>query len=299
MIRYALIVFALLLVAFVPFSIQRSGLKVGSKKFTESVILGEVLAHLSRDAGLPATHYQELGGTKLVFEALLKGDIDIYPEYSGTIREEILAGQEIEDEDQLRRILREQGILMSRPLGFNNSYALGMKRERADELGLNAVSDLTRHPDLRFGFGSEFMDREDGWPKLRQHYGLSPRDVKGMDHDLAYRRLDAGAIDVIDVYTTDAKIEVFDMAVLADDLKYFPRYDALLLYRADLVDRYPDVTQALLTIEGQFDDATMTQMNARAESSGDQQTRVSESRIAADFLADRLNVHVKVKEETR
>jgi osmoprotectant transport system permease protein len=162
MIRYATIVVVLLLVAFVPFSIQSSGLKVGSKKFTESVILGEVLTHVSRDAGLPATHYQELGGTKLVFEAMVKGDIDIYPEYSGTIHEEILAGRELEDDDQVRQILREQGILMSRPLGFNNSYALGMKRERVEELGLDAVSDLTRHPDLRFGFGSDFMDREDG-----------------------------------------------------------------------------------------------------------------------------------------
>ena len=298
MIRYAAFVLGLLLLAFIPFSQERADIKVGSKKFTESVILGELLTLVSHDAGVPTAHYQELGGTALVFESLRNGDIDIYPEYTGTIRQEILAGRPAEDDQQLRTALAEQGILMSRPLGFNNSYALGMKKERAAEFGLTTISDLSRRPDLRFGFSSEFMDRQDGWPKLREHYGLSPRDAKGMDHDLAYRQLDAGAIDVIDVYSTDAKINVHGITVLEDDRQCFPRYDAVFLYRADLADRHPQLVEALLKLEGKLDAATMMQMNARAELAGAEPSRVSESRAAADFLADRMNIRVAVQEET-
>jgi osmoprotectant transport system permease protein len=298
MIRYAAAALLLLALALVPFSSARTGLKIGSKKFTESVILGELLAHLARDTGFPAAHFQELGGTKLVFDALRAGDIDIYPEYTGTIREEILAGQQIDDDQQLRRALEEQGVLMSRPLGFNNSYALGMKQERVNQLGLKTISDLARRPDLRYGFSSEFMDREDGWPSLRRHYGLAPRQAQGMDHDLAYRQLDAGSIDVTDVYTTDAKINVYGIAMLEDDRQYFPRCDAVLLYRADLADRHPRLVKALRKLEGQIDDASMTHMNARAELARATLDRVSESRVAADFLADRLNIRVEVAEQT-
>ncbi len=292
--QYFAITVILLLLAFIPLSYEQPGLRVGSKKFTESVILGEILANLSRDQDIQAAHYQELGGTRLVYEALKNGEIDIYPEYTGTISEEILAAQPIDGSEQMRTALSKQGVLMSGALGLNNTYAFGMKKETAERLGMEAISDLARRPDLKFGFSSEWMERqEDGWPKLREHYGLSPRNVKGMDHDLAYRQLDDGDIDVIDVYTTDAKIRQYDITVLEDDRKFFPRYDAVLLYRADLVDRQPDLVRQLLRLEGQVNDALMMQMNARAELDG-----LPETQVAADFLAERFNIAKNVEDET-
>ena len=250
MIRWGAAALALLLLAFTPLSCEREGVKVGSKKFTESVILGEMVSLMVADAGFPATHYRELGGSQLVFQALRNGDIDLYPEYSGTIRLEILAGRGLIDDAGVAPALHEMGVSISRPLGFNNSYALGMKQSRAKELGITRVSDLARHPDLAFGFSNEFMDREDGWRNLQRHYELPQRNVRGLDHDLAYRQLRLGALDVIDLYLTDAKIELYDLAILEDERAYFPRYDAVLLYRSDLAARFPAVVDSVLRLEG-------------------------------------------------
>jgi osmoprotectant transport system permease protein len=292
--RYFAIAAVLLLLAFVPFSYEQAGLRVGSKAFTEQVILGEMLAHLSRDFGVEPAHFQQIGGTRLVYEELLNGGIDIYPEYTGTISEEILAGQPIDDVEQMRAALAEQGVLMSAPLGFNNTYAFGMKKETAEQFGIKSISDLAKRPDLKFGFSSEWMERKkDGWPKLRDHYGLSPRDVKGMDHDLAYLQLDTGGIDVMDVYSTDAKIKQYDIAILEDDREFFPRYEAVLLYRADLAELQPKLVQRLLQLEQHIDDAAMMKMNAKATLA-----RVPETHVAADFLLDQFNIAKRVKDET-
>src|SRR5439155_22625010 len=137
--------------------------KVGSKSFTESVTLGELVAQLVRSVGLTAVHRRELGGTTVLWNALRKGEIDVYPEYTGTIGEEILAGK-VHGEEALRQAVAEQGIRMSRSLGFNNTYAIGMKEEVAERLDVRRLSDLRRHPELKFGFSNEFMNRGDGWP---------------------------------------------------------------------------------------------------------------------------------------
>ena len=164
--------------------------RVGSKTFTESVILGEIASSIDPEAGAPAVHRRELGGTQVLFHALEAGELDVYPEYTGTISGEILAARTIRGEDALRAALAERGVGMSRPLGFNNTYAIGMREEVAARLGMRTLSDLRRHPELRFGFSNEFMERADGWPGLRDRYGLPQRDVRGLDHDLAYRALD-------------------------------------------------------------------------------------------------------------
>jgi osmoprotectant transport system permease protein len=229
----------------------------------------------------------------LLFDSLLNGEIDAYPEYTGTLTKEIYAHQEITSDDQLREVLARQGVRMSRPLGFNNTYALGMLRPRAEQLQIRTTSDLLRHPDLKFGFSNEFMDRGDGWPSLKKRYGLPQTEVRGLDHDLAYQQLGLGVIDVVDVYTTDARIQLMELAILEDDLAFFPRYDAVLLYRDDLRARYPDAVAAILRLEGRINESAMVAMNGRAEVD-----RVSESQISADFLADTLNVTVAVAEET-
>jgi osmoprotectant transport system permease protein len=233
-------------------------IKVGSKKFTESVILGEMATELARHAGVPAIHHRELGGTRILWGALLKGDIDIYPEYTGTISEEILAGEGVYRDEAIRKALAKRGIGMTAALGFNNTYAIGMREDRARSLHITKISDLRKFPDLKFGFGNEFMDRADGWPSLRRRYRLPQKDVRGMDHDLGYRGLMSGSIDVMDLYATDAEISYYHLRVLKDDLRHFPMYNAVFLYRNDLERRASEVVAALRRLEGKITAEDMT-----------------------------------------
>lgn len=272
---------------------QMTEVKVGSKKFTESVILGELFALLTQSAGAKAVHEKELGGTQVLWKALLRGDIDVYPEYTGTISHEILSGTELSSEEEIRDALEAKGIRMSRPLGFNNTYAIGMKERVAAEHNVTKISDLRRHPDFQFGFTSEFMDRSDGWPALRHRYSLPHQDVRGLDHDLAYRGLESGSIHATDLYSTDAEIQYYNLRVLEDDENLFPKYYAVLLYRDDLEVRAPKVVSALLKLEDFIPEAQMVKMNARAKLD-----KVPENRVAADFLAAFLSLETQVYDET-
>lgn len=272
---------------------QMTEVKVGSKKFTESVILGELVTLLTEHAGAQAVHEKELGGTQVLWKALQRGDIDVYPEYTGTISHEILSGKGLSSESEIRDALNAEGILMSRPLGFNNTYAIGMKQGVASKYNVTKISDLRPHPELKFGFTSEFMDRSDGWPSLRDRYNLPHRDVQGLDHDVAYRGLESGSIHVTDLYSTDAEIQYYNLRVLEDDQSLFPNYFAVLLYRNDLEERAPKVVSALLELEGYIPEAEMVKMNARAKLE-----KLPENRVAADFLAKFLSLETQVHEET-
>ncbi len=236
---------------------------IGSKNFTESVILGEIATGLARKAHLPVEHRRQLGGTRILWDALAGGQIDTYPEYTGTLAQELLQLPNATPE-QLRSGLAKHGLAMSPPLGFNNSYALGMRAERAQALGITRMSDLRAHPDLRIGLSNEFMQRADGWPGLQRAYGL-PQRPDGLDHDLAYRGLASGAIDVTDLYTTDAEIPYYKLHVLDDDRHYFPAYEAVFLYRAELGQRAPEFVRALNGLAGRIDAATMQRLNARVK----------------------------------
>lgn len=258
-------------------------IRVGSKMFTEGVIAGELATQLIRGVGLPVLHRRELGGTRVLWSALLRGDIDVYPEYTGTINQEILADRNLPDTAAMRRALADKGVLMSHPLGFNNTYALGMKEGRAETLGIRTISDLARHPGLQFGFSNEFLDRQDGWPGLRSKYALPQTGVRGLDHDLAYRGMESGAIDITDLYSTDAEIAYYDLRVLEDDRGYFPQYQAIWLYRAELPESHPEAVAALRQLEGQISEKEMVRMNARAKLE-----RIPEARVAGDFLRQKL-----------
>ncbi len=131
-----------------------------------------MLRLLAEEAELDVVHYREFGGTRIVFDALVAGEIDVYPEYTGTITAEIFAGQNVHDETTMRDLLREKGIGMSKSLGFSNTYALALTRKRAAELGISRISDLKRLPELRLALTHEFLDRGDGWPALKRHYDL-------------------------------------------------------------------------------------------------------------------------------
>ncbi|MEZ5497917.1 MAG: glycine betaine ABC transporter substrate-binding protein [Steroidobacteraceae bacterium] len=256
---------------------------VGSKSFTEAVILGEAGRLLLQDAGLAATHRRGLGGTRLVFNALVSGDIDAYVEYSGTLRNEIFADENPETDEALRQLLAARGIVQGGRLGFENNYALGMPRARSAALGVRRISDLREHPELVLRFSDEFMDRGDGWPGLREIYELPQRNVRGLVHDLAYRAIASGDADVTDLYTTDAEIAYYELALLDDDRGYFPRYDAVLLYRADLERRSPQAVAALRQLVSLIDREQMIAMNMAVKLGGK-----TETQAAAGFLGERF-----------
>ena len=253
---------------------------VGAKKFTESVILAELGARLAGEAGVPSRR-DDLGGTPALWLALKQGDIDAYPEYTGTITRQILKA----DPPDIGAALAEYGLCISKPLGFRNNYALGMRKDTAASKGIRSISDLRGHPDLKLGFIHEFLDRPDGWPGVKQHYGLPQANVQGMNHTLAYRSLVEGAIDVTEVYTTDGEISQYDLLVLADDLAFFPAYEAVWLYRADLKKRQPKVVEQLLRLEGQISEQAMQKMNADV-----QQKKAGEGIVAGDYLSQKLGI---------
>ncbi|WP_249931338.1 glycine betaine ABC transporter substrate-binding protein [Ramlibacter sp. 2FC] len=278
----ALVLVGLALAATAALAVDASSerLRIGSKRFTESYILAELLAqqaagHMAR----PAAVLQGLGNTAIVYQALRSGSIDLYPEYTGTIGLEILKSPGAMSLEQMRRALAPLGLGVAIPLGFNDGYALAMRAAEADRLGIRAISDLARHPALRLGLSNEFLGRADGWAGLSARYGL-PHKPMGLDHGLAYDALAGRQIDVMDIYTTDAKIGHLALRVLADDRQYFPRYDAVVLYRLDLPQRFPQAWAALQALEGRIDEAAMIGMNARAELQG-----VAFDVIARDYLA--------------
>jgi osmoprotectant transport system permease protein len=258
--------------------------RVGSKAFTESIVLGEIAAQLVEAAGTPAVHRAALGGTRVLWEALLRGDVDVYPDYTGTLAREILASAAPAGAAALRSALAAQGVAITGSLGFEDGYAVGVRREVADRLGLTRISDLARHPEVRLGFTNEFMDRADGWPALRARYGLAQRP-RGLDHDLAYGALRAGELDATDVYTTDPELRRQGLVLLEDDRRAFPAYDAVLVYRADLARRAPEALAALRRLEGRLTAAGMAELNARA-----QLDRVPPAAVAAGFLAGAFGI---------
>ena len=235
---------------------------IGSKKFTESYVLGEIARRVLNDTGIGAEHRQGMGGTIILWQALRGGQIDAYPEYTGTIGQEVLKNGRQLSFQEIRDALGQLGVSMTEPLGFNNTYALVMRRSEAQRLGVRTISDLRKHPELRLGLTHEFLDRQDGWRPLNERYGLPQRSVVGIDHALGYAALANGSIDVKDAYSTDAKIEENDLVVLEDDLRFFPKYDAVFLFRSSMP---PDAIGALRRLEGTLDEKRMIHLNMEAE----------------------------------
>lgn len=251
--------------------------RIGSKTFTESVVLGEILRLEAQRQGMDAEHRRALGGTRILWRALSEGEIDIYPEYTGTIVQELVRDLPADADDaRLRAALAPLGIGISAALGFDDSYALGMREEVAARLGIQRISDLSRHAELRYGWSNEFMDRQDGWPGLQRTYGLAQVSARGMSHELAYRALLDDAIDVLDLYTTDPEIRRYRLRVLADDRRYFPLYRAVLLYR---LDREPVLRPLLDKLAGHIGIDDMRGMNAAVAID-----KRSETEVAAAFL---------------
>jgi len=261
-------------------------IKVGSKRFTESYVLGEVAHQTLQRAGVPAQHRQGLGNTAILEQALASGQVDVYPEYTGTIVRELLKRDPPAESPpptlaEINQWLAPRGLKAAVPLGFNNTYALAMRETDAVRLGVDSLSALASLPAaeaarLRPGLSHEFLVRADGWPALKRHYALPIAEAPALDHGLAYQALAKGQVDLIDVYSTDAQIGRLGLRVLKDDRGFFPRYDAVLLMRASLPAK---ALAALVPLEGRIDDTAMIALNAAVELDGR-----SFAAVARDFL---------------
>lgn len=271
---------ALLALALLPCRAAET-LTVGSKRFTESYLLAEIVRQTAAgtDEG-PVLHKPGLGNTAILLGALRAGSIDLYPEYTGTIARDILRLPNVPPLPELNARLAALGLQASVPLGFNNSYGLALRATQAEALGLTRLSELRNHPTLRYGLSQELLGRADGWPGLQQAYGLAPVRPRGLDHGLAYEAIAQQQVDVIDIYTTDAKLTPHGLRVLVDDAGYFPRYEAVLLHRADLPARHPQRWAALQSLQGRIGEEAMRRMNGAAELA--QQPFPA---VAAQFLA--------------
>lgn len=259
---------------------------VGAKKFTESAILGELMAQrLEAVLGEPVERRFNLAGTQVAYEALRTGAIDLYAEYTGTGLRDILADQQPVRgaADAFARVsaefARRDNLEWLAPFGFNNTYVLLMRRAQAESLGVTTLTHLAPHA-LRYGMTHEFLERKDGLPGLRAVYGLQTLSLVGMEHDLAYGALASGDIDVTDGYSTDAKILTHGLAVLRDDRSFFPPYEAAPFVRGDLLRRRPEVAGALAVLSGRIDDATMRRLNFAVEGE-----RKAPAAVAQAFLA--------------
>lgn len=265
---------------------RRDAIVVGSKNFTEQLVLGELLAQALEHEGLDVDRRLNLGGTFIADQALRAGDIDVYVEYTGTAWTAIFRQPPIRDRDAVNTGVRERyaaaGVTMLEPLGFNNTFAILVRRRDAEALSLRTIGDLRRVPQWRPGFGYEFIERADGYRGLAAAYGLrfdaAPRS---MDLALMYRALAGGDVDVIAGDATSALIESLDLTVLADDRAYFPPYDAVPVARTPALLAEPRMRRALDRLAGGISEADMRRMNHAA----DVEHR-DVAAIARDYLRD-------------
>ena len=242
---------------------------VGAKNFTEQDILGEILAQqLERRTSLAVERKLHLGGTFVCHQALVSGEIDLYPEYTGTALVAILHRPPVADRDSAARLVageyaRRYHAAWLRPFGFDNTFAMLVRANDARRFGVRTISDLARlAPPWRAGFGYEFMDRADGYAGLTRRYGLQISGTpRVMDLGLTYRALADSVVDLIAGNSTDGQIEALHLVPLADDRRYFPSYQAAPVVREATLRRHPEVAAALAELAGTISDTTMRRMN--------------------------------------
>jgi len=252
-------------------------IRVGSKNFNESYLLSEIAAQLLEARGYEVERKFGLGGTLICYEALKKGEIDLYVEYTGTLSQAILSLPGNPGRDLLNEQLADQGLELLEEFGFNNTYAIVVRDEVARAHGLERIGDLADAPDLEMVFSHEFLQRGDGWPGMSAAYGLTA-DVRGIEHGLAYQAISDGAIGVTDAYSTDGELVRYALRVLEDDRGYFPSYFAAPLVRSALPK---DVHLALNQLGGTITDARMQSLNAKVVFEG-----ATFAVVAAGFLGE-------------
>jgi glycine betaine/choline ABC-type transport system substrate-binding protein len=262
----------LLLLAFSAGCGRSDAVIVGSKNFTESVILGELVAQQLERYAVPVVRKLNLGGTLVCHRAVVGGQLDVYVEYTGTAYAAILELPPERDPARVRQVVdsiyrTRWGLIWTEPLGFENTFAILVRRKDAERLGLRTISDAVPHAvKWRAVFGYEFMERADGYRGLVETYGLEfSRPPSTMDLGLTYRALADGIADLISGNSTDGQIEALDLFALNDDRHYFPPYDAAPIIRAAVLERYPAAREALRRLGGRLDEATMRRVNYQVD----------------------------------
>lgn len=240
---------------------QAEPVRVASKNFAENYLLAEIVAQLLEGQGITVERAFGLGGTLICYQALLNDEIDLYVEYTGTLSQAILQRPEVTGREELNAVIAERGLHLMPQLGFNNTYAIAVRRQLAESLGLRNIGDLAEYPELRLVFSHEFLERGDGWPGLSKRYAL-PHSVEGIEHALAYQAIADGAIDATDAYSTDGELSRYPLRVLEDDLAYFPAYMAAPLVRSEWLQGAPVAAQSVRRLAGLMDAAAMQRLNA-------------------------------------
>ena len=245
---------------------------IGGKNFTEQDILVYLMKYIIEDrTNLKVDTKPFLGGTSVVAQALERGDIQIYAEYTGTALINLLQQPLINDPQQayekVKQIYKDKKqIVWLKPFGFNNTYTLTMRADKAEALGIEKFSDLVaKAPDLMLGCTQEFLERPDGYKGLQKHYGMDFKSVHGMDPGLTYAAARDGKVDVIDGFATDGRIPAFKLKVLEDDKQFFPPYFAAPIVREDLLKKHPQIADALNLLAGKLDNKQMAALNAQVD----------------------------------
>ena len=261
---------------------------IGSKNFTEQVIIGEIMAQvLEHHLGVKVDRKFNLGGTFVCFSALKQGDLDLYADYTGTGLTAVLEREVMRDADEVYDVVKEAyeaefGLTWLEPFGFNNTYALTMRRADAERLNIKTISDLVPHAsEMVMGCTYEFLERPDGYPGLKDTYGLRFKGTRGMDAGLTYRAAASEAVDVIDGFATDGRIPAFDLVILDDDRGFFPPYHAAPVVRMDVLERNPQIAEALNRLAGMIDDDTMRDMNYRVDEKNERPRDVAQEFLTA------------------
>lgn len=266
---------------------KRERIVVGSKAFTESIILGELISQWLSRGGVPVERRFDLGATNISFAAIQSGAVDLYAEYTGTGLIAILHHPPIVNRSRVFETVREEfskryGITWLAPLGFNNSYALAMPSELAAKMKIKTISDLKAHPELRIGFASEFFARDDGWPGLQKAYDLNfQHEPSSMDAGLMYKAIANRQLDVVSVYSTDGRIETQHLLVLDDDRQFFPPYEAAVMIREAVLTKNAHAAELLRALKDSISDTEMRRMNAEVDFGNK-----SPAEAAARFLAE-------------
>lgn len=257
---------------------------IGSKNFTENILLAHMIADVIEDqTDLKVERKVNLGGSNVAWKALLNNDIQLYPDYTGTIVANYYqekTGTADETLKKTQELVKKDNVVFTKPFGFNNTYTLAVTQDTAAKYQLKTFSDLVKvSPNLILGCEFEFKDRPDGYPGLNQTYGMTFKEVKGMDHGIMYRSLTDKNVDVVDAFSTDGQIKMNNLVILQDDKSFFPPYHAGPLVRQDTLTKYPEVEKALHTLEGKLTEQVMQELNAKVDSEG-----LKEETVAMDFL---------------
>ena len=267
---------------------------IGSKDFTENILLSEILAQLvETQTDLKVERKQNLGGTFVCFEAIKNGDIDIYPEYTGTGLTAQLEMNVISDPDEAYRIVAEEfdkkfKITWLSPFGFNNTYAIAVTDQVYQTYNIETVSDLAKiSKDLTFGAEHEFFNREDGFSGLIDAYDMEFKgDAKKMDVSLKYQAIGNGDMDVTDAFSTDGAIKQYNLKVLTDDLGYFPPYYAAPTIRNSTLEKHPELKDVLNQLAGLVNDEVMTELNYKVDVLGEDVSKVAKEFLQENKLVD-------------